>query len=60
MNATLTYNGFAAQTAYAAHTAHTAHDSLLSAIKRFFAAVFATRNETSYGLPADMAARLYL
>lgn len=57
MNATLTYNDIAAQTV---HKAHTDKTHLLSAIKRFFAAVFATRDETPYGLPADMAARLYL
>ena len=54
MNATMTYNSIAL------NPVHTRKHSFLSTLRRFLNALVMTNTETAYGLPANMAARLYL
>ena len=54
MNATMTYN------TAAFNPVRTNAHSFLSALRRFFNALLEVNHETPFGLPADMAAKLYL
>ena len=54
MNATMTYN------TGILNPVRANRHSFLTALRRFFNAMLEANKETAYGLPADMAARLYL
>ena len=54
MNATMTCNDVVFK------PDHAGTHSILSALRRFFNALLETNRETPYGLPTDMAVRLYL
>ena len=54
MNATMTCNSVAF------NPVRTNAHSFLSALRRFFNALLEVNHETPFGLPADMAAKLYL